>query len=191
MGFGAFESPDPTDRLFFAVFPDAEAAKRIAGIAQDLRSRLDLRGKPLRTDRFHVTLHHLGDHIGVPEHVVAKAGEAAARVRMAAFEVAFDSASSFSRQPRNRPFVLRGNEGVVSLCDLQGTLGTAMAAVGLNRHVERTFTPHITLLYDDSAVAPQPIDRFAWTVREFMLVHSLLGRTEHRILARWPLDHVD
>jgi 2'-5' RNA ligase len=28
----------------------------------------------------------------------------------------------------------------------------------------------------------------AWRVREFVLVHSLLGRTVHLPLARWPLS---
>lgn len=187
MGFGGFEPPQPTDRLFFAVFPDAAAAARIAGIAQALRSRHGLSGRPLHTDRFHVTLNHLGDYVGVPDDLVTKAGQAAARVDLAAFDVVFDSASSFSRQPRNRPFVLRGDAGVASLQDLQSALGKGMAASGMGRLIEHKFTPHVTLLYDDRAVASQPIDPIAWTVREFMLVRSLLGKTEHRILGRWPL----
>lgn len=188
MALGGFEPAQPTDRLFFAVFPDAAAAARIADVAQILRSQHGLHGKPLRADRFHVTLHHLGDYAGLPEEVVAKAGEAAARVGISTFEASFDSASSFSRQPRNRPLVLRGDAGVVSLHGLQSVLGTNMGAVGLGRLVERTFTPHVTLLYDDRAVETQAIDPIAWTVREIVLVHSLLGKTEHRMLGRWPLQ---
>lgn len=187
MALGGFELAQPTDRLFFAVFPDAAAAARIADAAQVLRSRHGLHGKPLRADRFHVTLHHLGDYAGLPEDLVAKAGDAAAGVRLSAFEASFDSASSFSRQPRNRPLVLRGDAGVVSLHELQSALGERMAAVGLGRLAERKFTPHVTLLYDDRAVETQAIDPIAWTVREIVLVHSLLGRTEHRILGHWPL----
>lgn len=187
MGFGGFEPAQPTDRLFFAVFPDPAAAARIAGVAQALRSQHGLHGKLLHTDRFHVTLHHLGDYAGVPDDLVAKAGQAALRVDLPAFDVAFDSASSFSRQPRNRPFVLRGDAGVASLQDLQAALGKSMAACGMGRLVEHKFTPHVTLLYDDRAVAPQPIAPIAWTVREFVLVRSLLGKTEHRILGRWLL----
>jgi len=33
----------------------------------------------------------------------------------------------------------------------------------------------------------QPVEPFEWTVREFVLIHSLLGRTEYRVLGRWPL----
>ena len=188
MGFGGFEPPQPTDRLFFAVFPDTAAAGHIAGIAQALRNQHGLRGKPLHTDRFHVTLHHLGDYVGVPDDLVVKAERAAMRVDLPAFEAAFDSASSFSRQPRNRPFVLRGDAGVASLHELQSALGKAMAACGMGRLVEHKFTPHVTLLYDDRAIEPQPIDPVVWIVREFVLVRSLLGKTEHRILGRWPLS---
>src|SRR5687767_10301082 len=94
MGFGGFGPPQPTDRLFFAVFPDCAAAIRIADIAQALRSQHGLRGKPLRADRFHVTLHHLGDYAGLPDDMVAQAGQAAMRVDLPAFDVVFDSASS-------------------------------------------------------------------------------------------------
>lgn len=185
MGLGGFEAAQPTDRLFFAVFPDAAAAAHIAATAQMLRSQHGLHGKPLRADRFHITLHHLGDYAGLRDDLVVKAGEAAARVDMAEFEVGFDSASSFSRQSRNRPFVLRGDVRVASLHELQSALGVNMARVGLK--ADPGFTPHVTLLYDDRAVPPQPIDPIAWTVREFVLVHSLLGKTEHRILGRWQL----
>lgn len=185
--FGLGPQPQATDRLFFAVFPDAATAAEIAATASALRAEQRLRGKPLHADRFHVTLHHLGDYAGLPGDLIAKAGTAAARVDMATFEIAFDNAASFSRQPRNRPFVLRGEAGVARLQDLQSALGTAMGAAGLQRLVDRRFTPHVTLLYDDRAVEPQPIERIAWQVREFVLVHSLLGKTEHRILGRWPL----
>jgi 2'-5' RNA ligase len=188
MGLGGFEPREATDRLFFAIFPDTAAASRIAETADALRSQHALRGKPLQTDRFHVTLHHLGDYAGLPDDLVVKAGQAAMGVDMPAFDVAFDSASSFSRQPRNRPFVLRGDPaGLYSLQRLQSALGKTMAACGMGRRVEHNFTPHVTLLYDDRAVPDQPLEPIAWTVREFVLVRSLLGKTEHVIIGRWPL----
>ncbi|WP_144898285.1 2'-5' RNA ligase family protein [Luteimonas cucumeris] len=187
MALGGFEPPQPTDRLFFAVFPDATAAAAIADIAQALRSQQHLQGKPLRSDRFHVTLHHLGDYAGLPQDVVAKAGQAAAAVDMPAFEVAFDSAASFSGHSRHHPFVLRGDDGVVAVRELQRRLGACMATAGLGRLVRPAFTPHVTLLYEERMVAMQTVDRIAWIAREFVLVHSLLGRTEHRVLGRWPL----
>ncbi|MGH8163243.1 MAG: 2'-5' RNA ligase family protein, partial [Rhodanobacteraceae bacterium] len=147
-----------------------------------------LRGKPLPAARLHVTLHHLGDYAGLPSGLIATAKEVAARVAMPAFEVTFDSASSFAGRPRQRPLVLRGDEvGVAALQSLQRALGDAMTAAGLSRHVERKFVPHITLLYDDKLLAPMSIERVAWTVCEFALMHSLIGRRDYRMLGRWPL----
>jgi len=84
-----------TDGLFFAIFPDGSAAARIASIAQSLRAGEGLLGRPQPADRLHATLHHIGGHIGLRTDLVAAAETATARVAMAPFEVAFDSASSF------------------------------------------------------------------------------------------------
>ena len=49
-----FDAPKLTDRLFFAVFPAAQAAARMARLALQLRDEHGLHGKPLQTERFHV-----------------------------------------------------------------------------------------------------------------------------------------
>jgi RNA 2',3'-cyclic 3'-phosphodiesterase len=176
-----------TDRLFFAIFPEAAAAARIARLARQLRGEHGLKGKPLETQRLHVTLHHLGDYPGLPRDIVAASVEAAATVAMSPFEVSFDRALSFPDRPANRPFVLRGGDGVGALAALQHTLGVALGRAGLAAGRTEPYTPHVTLLYDDSLVAERPVETVAWTVCEFVLVHSLLGRKLYVPLARWPL----
>lgn len=178
----------PTDRLFFAVFPDAAAASAVERLAQRLREAHGLRGRPLPSGRFHVTLHFLGDHAGLPADIVEAATRAAASVVARPFEVVFDRAASFNRRQFRKPFVLLGGEGVAALGAFHRTLGEALVHVGLARRVEARFTPHLTLLYDDQAVPEQPVEPVRWTVSEFMLVHSLLGRTQHLPLGRWPLQ---
>lgn len=184
-GFDA--TPQPTDRLFFAIFPDARAAAQIAGLAQQLRNEHGLKGKPLKTERFHVTLHHLGDYAGLPQDLVDVACAAAAGVAAAPFDVTFDRVASFSTAPRNRPFVLRGGDGVASLIAFQQTLGDALKKTVLGRWAKPAYTPHVTLLYDDRSVPEQPVPAVSWTASEFVLIHSLIGQTLHAPLARWPL----
>lgn len=184
-GFDA--APRPTDRLFFAIFPDANTAARIAQIAHHLRGEHGLKGRPLAPERFHITLHHLGDYVGLPQGIVAAAGDAAATVMMPPFEVAFDRAESFFGRPRNRPFVLRAGDGIATLRVFQQALGAAMRTAGLGRWVEPQYTPHVTLMYDDRHVAEQAVETVGWSVHEFVLVHSLLGQSLHVPLARWPL----
>jgi len=175
-----------TDGLFFAVYPDAAAAARIATLAQDLRIEYGLKGKPHVASRLHVTLHHLGNHAGLPQLLVSAANEAAAEVAAAPFVVGFDRVASFRRAVR-LPLVLRGGDGVEGLVAFQQLLGAALKRAGLGPWVHAQYTPHLTLLYDDCCVAEQWVDPIIWTVREFVLVRSLLGKSQHLPLARWPL----
>jgi len=66
-------------------------------------------------------------------------------------------------------------------------LGAALKRVGLGGATQGEFKPHITLTYDRVRVKPAAIEPMAWHVREFVLVHSLLGKTTHNHLGRWAL----
>ncbi|MCX7514098.1 RNA 2',3'-cyclic phosphodiesterase [Frateuria sp. STR12] len=181
-----FAAPHPTDRLFFAVMPPAEVAERIALLAAETRGQLGLRGRPRPTGHLHVTLHHLGDFAGVPRQRVDDACTAAAGVALPSFEARFDRVGSFVGRAGKHPFVLLGSEGASALAGLHADLGARLAAAGLARP-ERVFVPHVTLLYDTLKIAPRPVEPMGWAVREFLLIHSLLGRTEYRVLGRWAL----
>lgn len=181
-----FAAPPVTDRLFFATFPDAATAAGVAERAERLRAAHGLSGRPVAADRLHVTLHHLGDHAGVRRDIVAMASEAAASLTFSRFEVTFDRVGSF-HNGGNNPFVLQGGEGVSVLKDFQRELGLAMARAGAGRLADKSFTPHMTLLYDRRLVAEEPVEPVTWTVGGFALIHSLLGRTEHISLAHWAL----
>ena len=177
----------PTHGLFFAIRPDADAGARIAQHAQRLRDEYGLKGSPLATKRFHVSLHRLGGRAELPHDIVALASEAAASVTMPPFEVRFDRAMSFRGRPGSRPLVLLGSDGVAALIAFQQILGTAMKQTGLGRWVDADYKPHLTLLYDSRSLAEQRVEPVSWTVREFVIVHSLLGQSRHSVLGRWLL----
>ena len=187
--FEVFAARGPTDRLFFAIHPDAQAVSRIVELAHALRAQHGLRGKPLPADRMHVTLHHLGDYRGLPEQVVAAVSAAAERVRVQPFEVSFDCVASFPGHAHKRPCVLRAGlpDANPALFALHAALGERLRVHGLGRCIERHYTPHVTLLYDERTVMPEAVPPIGWSVHQFTLVHSLLGRGEHRVLARWDL----
>jgi 2'-5' RNA ligase len=169
-----------TDRLFLAALPDDETASRIADLARRLRIGHGLAGKPLDPERLHVTLFHIGDSVGLCRDTVDAAMERAATVAMPAFKVAFDRVMSF----RNGALVLCGEESTIGLEILQQRLSDGFDARPMPA---RPFTPHVTLLRDSHRVEDHDIEPIAWTVREIVLVHSLLGQTTHRPLARLPL----
>lgn len=184
---GPLQKQPPTDRLFFAIFPDRAASERIATLAKQLRREHELKGAPLKTDRFHITLHHLGDHPSLRQDIIEQASASARTIAVPKFRIVFDRVMSFSRRSGKRPFVLRGDAGLEELIAFRYSLSLAMQKVGLAEYANTTFTPHLTLLYDEQSVAEQPIDTIEWTACELVLVHSLLGKTEHRHLATWPL----
>lgn len=177
----------PIDALFFALLPDATATDAVARRADELRRRHRLRGRPLAPARFHVSLHGLGTHYGLPRDLVARALAAAATVARSPFAVEFDRALSFVRNAEGRPFVLRGDGHASALTAFHRQLGAALTRAGLDRHLAAAFTPHVTLLYDRQLVAEHPMEPLGWTVRDFALVHSRVGLTQHVVLGRWPL----
>ena len=180
-----FDPPTPTDRLMFLLYPDVATAERIAAEARRLRATLGLAGQPLQTDRFHVTLHHLGDYVGLPSDTVRKGREAGAALSASRFEVVFDRAMSFANRPGNNPFTLRGDQGLQALIAFQARLGQEMAKVGLKP--DRAFVPHVTLLYDGQIAPQQPITPIGWTVDRVALVQSKLGQSRHIVLDAWDL----
>jgi 2'-5' RNA ligase len=192
--FGYIPPPKPTDRLFFALFPSEEAIPQIVKTSQNLRDQHGLTGKSLSNDRLHVTLHHVGDYAGgLPNGLVEAAQNVAARIAMPAFDVTFDRAMSFAGRPRNRPFVLRGNEkhggGLAALMAFQKTMYLAMCRVGLQGpRANAKFAPHVTLMYDDQGIAEQAVEAVSWSAHDFVLVHSLLGQTKHIHLGHWPIQ---
>lgn len=173
------------DRLFLAVLPDAATAAQIGSLREMLCARHGLTGSHIAQDRLHVTLHHLGDFRGVPEHVVRAASNAAAATAaiVPQFEVSLDQVESFSGKPGHRPFVLRDSGGNDALQELHRRVIMALGRSGNTK-----FVPHVTLLYDEKGVGREPIDPISWTVSEIVLVHSLLGKTRYITLGRWPLQ---
>jgi 2'-5' RNA ligase len=180
------ELEGPT-RLFFSVFPDPPAAVRIGQTAQNLRRKYGFKGRPLLRSRFHCSLCPCEDSNRAPAAVVAEVREAAATVRTPAFEVSFNCAKSFSGREAHYPLVLTGEDGVIGLMMLYSSLCTAMRGIGFWPKAPSAFTPHVTLLYDRLRITERFIDPICWTVREFVLVLSLVGRTKYDLLGRWQL----
>ncbi len=178
-----FEAP-ATDGLFFALFPDEAAAAQLARTAQQLCIRHRLDARAFAPERFHVSLLGFGAHAGLPPDLVAGAADAAAAIAAAPFDVTFDRAVSFLGRPR--PLVLCSEDDIPELIAFQRALGHAIQKRGLGR-AKPQYTPHVTMLYDERAIEDHAIEPVRWTVRDFVLVHSLRGQSRYNFLGRWPL----
>ena len=174
----------PTDRLFFGLIADSASAGQIEEMARSLRVRHGLTGHLIPASRLHVTLCHIGDYEGLPKHFVEQAKEIGEKIKLPPFDVLFDRAMSFQH---SKAYVLRAADGNAALHELRLELFKALKTYGPGCLDGPTFTPHLTLLYDKQIVAEHPVEPVRLKVREFFLVHSLLGKSTYVFLARWPL----
>ena len=181
--------PSQKDRIFLALLPDAETAARIHALAEELKAQHGFTANLILPEHLHVTLFHLGDWAALPDMVVEAAKTAAQSIAASPFEAVFDTARSFRNSTGVYPFVLTGPERA-PLHDFHKALGAALKTNGLGAAVHADdFTPHVTLTYDEVKAKPAKLAApMAWTVEDFVLVHSVLGRTTHHHLARFALQ---
>ena len=173
----------PTDRLFFAVRPDAEAVEAICSARRKLCEKAGLSGPEVPPEHLHVTLWRVADYVVPPtaediDAIVRRAGT----IEMPPFRVSFRCAKSVSRGA----LVLCGGRGSAELEALSTRLRDALTPPGAERR--RAFLPHMTLMRSDKILPERRIKAIVWTVREIVLVHSLLGKGTHRPVGRLPLQ---
>jgi RNA 2',3'-cyclic 3'-phosphodiesterase len=173
--------------IFLAVQPPPSATACISKLAWHMREKRGLAGKPLRPRCFHVSLLPVGYHGRLRLGTLAAVIEAVSSVGMPRFRVGFDCVMSFRNKDKH-PLVLRGDDGVSGLILLREKLVAATLDIpGVSPNARNGFTPHLTLLYDEQQVREEPVEEIGWTVNEFVLIHSIYGQSEHRVLKRWPL----
>lgn len=171
------------DKLFFAAFPDPPIAAEVARLTPTLLAAEHLRGTPIAAYRLHVSLFGFRVPQDLPHDLVAAARRAADRMVMPPFAVAFNAVGSFGGgNPSQRPLVLYGDEGVVGFAMLQERL---LAAMGMKANPN--YTPHMTIAYGDALPTRRFVEAVTWTVRSFALVHSLVGKSRHVLLGKFPL----
>lgn len=181
--------PKRPERLFFGVLPDIEFSVRVGEFTEWFLRENHLPGKRLKTERLHVSLHHVGDYKRLSTRTVHAAGQAGKAVSMRPFEVTFRfitgfaSAPATNGRPRRCPLVLLG-EGD-ALLELHKILGAAMKKNGLR--AGEHFMPHMTLSYGEKPFPMQAIEPIRFVVGEFALIHSRLWLSQYNLVDHWPL----
>lgn len=174
------------ERIFFAALPDEKTRARIHAFAEAQKREKSLTANLILPEHLHVTLFHLGDWPKLPEEIVNLALGAASQVNVPAFEVAFGRAESFRNSTGIFPFVLTSDAAPWRV--LHEALRVALVNAGLGGATKGSFQPHITLTYDKVRVKPFALEPLVWTARDFVLIHSQLGKTTHHHLGCWPLS---
>lgn len=185
--FGSDTAALKIERLFLGIMLPPGAASAASKALERARVEDGLKGSPIRQDRMHITLIHVGDYRGaLPRSVIADV-KTAASLSEAAFEVSFDRVGSFGGAPGKHPFVLLGGEGVEALSAFRDRLFKALLRSGVRPLSREAFTPHVTLAYGDRRLPERGIDPVRWRATEFVLIHSEVGRSIYHTLGRWPL----
>jgi len=169
-----------SESFFLAVLPDPTTATRLARRTAASCLKYNFSSRPISPERFHISLLGFGDYDPKLAEAVTRI---AGTIQALPFEVRFDRALSF-KSAKKSPFVLTGEE---SLAKLREFAGQVSAAFGVKLS---SFTPHLTLIWDDKRIEPHEIQPVGWIVREFTLIRSFVGKSRYEILGRWPLESV-
>jgi RNA 2',3'-cyclic 3'-phosphodiesterase len=172
--------------VFFALRPDEATAQQIHAMAMRLRDANGLRGKLHPVETLHVTLCYLGAFVGVPPELLQGADMVGRAQRAMPFELALDRVLTLPGNRKQLPVVLCRGDDCAPLTSLRARLGAALSGIG-RRYEPRIFRAHVTLLYDSIEIPEQLVGPISWTVRELLLVRSLIGQGRHEVLGRYPL----
>lgn len=176
------------ERLFLGLMLPPGQAGSASKVLEEARVDHGLRGSPIRPDRLHITLIHVGDYAdSLPRGVAADIRTAMDGLSEAAVDLTFDRAASFAGAPGKHPYVLLGGEGVEALGAFRNRLFRVLLRAGVRTLSRESFTPHVTLAYGDRQLPERAIEPVGWRAVEFLLIHSEVGRSTYHTLGRWPL----
>ncbi len=166
-------------RLFFALWPDEDAARHLAALSESVAARVE--GRPVPRNRIHLTLAFLGELAPARAEEAMRAGES---TRSSAFDLVLDQVGSF----RAARVAWAGcDRAPAGLKTLQTRLAKALRARDFALE-ERPFAAHVTLARKISrTLAREPMPPIVWQAREYTLVRSEAGTGRYTVLESWPL----
>ena len=175
------DPPEPRQRLFFALWPNAAVR---AALAQSAQVLLGKRVKRVPEANLHITLAFAGPVTAAVRQCLE---QQAAAIRCTPFELTLERVGHWAR-----PRILWAGPGHMppELWTLVGGLNSAFEACGLARET-RPYQAHITLARKISRPpATTAIAPIHWSIGDFCLVESVSGPqgASYRVLASWKLE---
>lgn len=170
-----------SSRLFFSLWPSAEASAELAMAGKRLHAICG--GRLTRKETIHLTLVFLGE-VG-PERI-GDLLELAGEVRVPAFSIGF---TRLGWWPHNRIVWAAPEAAPAELMLLVDQLREKLRNSGF-RFDAKPFVPHITLLRKGACKDnPLPAVGVEWRTEDFVLVRSVPGESgsAYEVVGRWPL----
>lgn len=177
------------DRLILMALLAPDPARAAARIGREHQADRRMGSSRILEHRTHVSLLMLDERYDLapgapyPKAWVEHGRAVGDAVTVAPFRATFDWAQSFSSRGGRTPYVLvgDGNEGFH-----EAFREVCVAMMG-RTPPKASYTPHVTLLYGEARPSMR-VPPVSWVVRDFVLVHSLVGQSIYRTLQRWRLQ---
>lgn len=170
--------PQLLHRLFYALAPSARE-RNLIGVQRDAVTGARTL---VSNERLHLTLGITDDFPDFPDAVARRMQTIGDGVAAEPFSLSLDRISGGAHSVALRP-----SHRCAGLSELQRQLGSALKLWNIHRD-GWSFSPHVTLLYWQGQPFLQPISSIQLDVSEFVLIHSVVGASQHRVLARWVCE---
>lgn len=174
-------------RIFFAIWPDNDAQKQLAGLAKQLRLESLCGGRKIKTENIHLTLVFVGKVYPDSLKALYDAGDRIKQSGSPAFDLVIDEIHYWKH---NHIVYVAPGKVPQALVNLERALRNAISAAGFPLE-QRTYAPHITLMRNAFCpTLPELAEPIAWRVREWTLVKSeqTSNGSVYTPIRCWPLE---
>jgi len=180
-------APAATHKLFFALFPGDGECERIQALATALHAAYP-GVRWIRPDRYHLTLHYLGESDQRRDDQIQDAIQAVQTLPAAEpFVITLDHLRALG-SPRRPALTLAASQVSPAMQAFWRSLQERLIRAGFHRHLGRSFVPHLTLAYVDPEPTIGAVDPVTLRPAEFRLIHSIQGQPDYEVLGRWSVS---
>lgn len=187
--FGMSSQAGHEHNYFFALLPDVEMRQRLADSADGLRSARNLTGSWVASERYCLVLHQLGQFPDVRIDLVNRAHAAANKIQAKSFDIQLDQFMSIESKTGKFPGVLSSSVESPELASFWQLIKNNLIAVKLGQNLANSCKPQVTLLHSrQPLIESHLVPPICWSVGDFVLIESVVGKSEYIELGRWPLS---
>jgi 2'-5' RNA ligase len=174
------------ENLFLAADLNDSVKARMRSIRASASRLLDFGFQPVPDDCLHLSIQSLGRYDRISDAQIEQARRMGSRVEVPAFVATFDRLQGFNGA-HGRAVVLTGKRPADGFLTLRKAIWAEMQLAGMELPPSLGFSPHVSLAYQRTRIPTLPVKSVTWVVHELVLIKSLIGRSKHICLGRWPL----
>ncbi len=182
-----FGGPQPgrLHRLFFALVPSAGECEALRHRAEDLKAAFP-QARWVRPERYHLTLHFLGESDGPRKDMVTAARAAMQDWQPEPLGITLDHLLCLGN-PKNPALTLAALQPSPAVVAFWRALQQRLLRAGFKQHAGRSFVPHLTLAYVPPRTAPVDVPPVVLHPQGVQLLQSIEGEAEYQRLGEWSL----